>query len=492
MPKPFELLAGERDSSGFAVTQPGAVRIELRASGVPLVLSLRRPDGRIVEREGSGTIVIDDSASAADIARGTLWGVGVRAAKEAPPAGAGKPRAVAKGTLGVQHPAADKAAVSAALAKAQADAKASAAAQPRRPAVPAIDAQAQARQAQAAHDKQVALRHAAQLTPLKATVPAAALAQMDQRIGLRIQGQTLQQAYAAVPLRLVSTKALNASTSPTSLSTPVALPAKAVKGGLLVSAKGTGTTQAAATGGAAPVGSGGGAATAVAAPAPVLATSSTAEGDPGTPLTLGGSDFGDAPGEVRFIVGSGRDIAAPVTFWSASQLVTEVPYADGIPVYDGHVYVKRGDGTKSALRAFRFLPLYDVTEISQSVRDWSLAPSIANVDTAETARTGQPTHTGAMFWGFAGNDKFYLNSQLRNGWVVSSARLGGVYSARPGYSGAYLVDARPGTTSPYVEVRWWVDAAAGIGGSNDMSYSIRVEVKRPKNLPCAANPCAAL
>jgi len=489
-PKPIELLAGERASSAFAVTQPGALRIELRATGVPLVLSVRRPDGRMVEREGSGAIVIDDSASAADIARGVLWGVSVRVAKDTPPSGTGVPRAVAKGSLSVQHPAADKAAVSAALGKAAAAAKLSAAAQPSKPAAPAVDVATQAKLAQAAYDKQVALRHAAQLTQLKATVPSAALVQMDQRIGLRLQGQTLQQSFAAVPLRPLSAAAPSTSTAPTSLAMPVAVPAKSIKGGLLTPAAATGSTQAAATGGAAPVGGGG--ATAQAAPAPVLATSSAAEGDPGMPLTLGGSHFGDAPGEVRFIVGNGRDIPAPVTFWSAAQVVTEVPYADGIPVYDGHVYLKRGDGTKSALRAFRFLPLYDVTEIAQSGRDWFLAPSIVNIDADSSARTGHPTHSGGIFWGFAGNDKFYLNSQLRNGWVVSSARLGSVYSARPGYSGAYLVDSRVGTTSPYVEVRWWVDAAVGIGGTNEMSYSVRIEAKRPKNLPCAASPCPVL
>ncbi len=248
-PKPIELLAGERASSAFAVTQPGALRIELRATGVPLVLSLRRPDGRIVERAGSGAIVIDDSASAADVARGVLWGVSVRPAQAAPPAAAtGMPRAVAKGTLHVQHPAADKAVVRAALAKAAGDAQASAAAQPSKPAAPAVDAAAQARLAQAAYDKQVALRHAAQLTQLKATMPVAALTQMDQRIGLRIQGQTLQQAHAAVPLRPVIATAPSKAAAPSARTAPVVLAAKPIKGGLLVPAAGTGSTQAAATG----------------------------------------------------------------------------------------------------------------------------------------------------------------------------------------------------------------------------------------------------
>jgi hypothetical protein len=483
-PKPIELLAGERASSAFAVTQPGALRIELRATGAPLVLSLRRPDGRMVEREGSGAIVIEDNASAADIAKGVLWGLSVRTAQAAPSAKAARsPRAVAKGSLGVQHPTADKAVVRAALAKAAGDAEASAAAQPRMPAPPAVDAAAQTRLAQAANDKQVALRHAAQLTQLKATVPVAALAQMDQRIGLRLQGQTLQQAQAAVPPRPVIATAVDSSATSSLRAAPGAIPAKTIKGGLLVPAAPTGSTQAAATGGVAPVGAGGAAATA-AAPPPVLATASAAEGDPGTPITLGGSNFGDAPGEVRFIVGNGRDIAAPVTFWSGSQVVTEVPYADGIPVYDGHLYVKRGDGTKSALRPFRFLPLYDVTEISLPERgDYQLAGSDNN-----RYQNGTVIHRGALFWGFNGNDKFYERSPLRNGWVVSGARLNWV-GVTPGTGDAYLVEARPGTTSPFVNVRWWVNGSYP-QPSFTVAYSVLIEVKRPKKLPCGGlDPC---
>jgi len=60
-PQRFELLSGEHESKGFAVTQPGPLRISLQTSGVPLVVSLQRPDGRSLERQGTGQIVIDAS-----------------------------------------------------------------------------------------------------------------------------------------------------------------------------------------------------------------------------------------------------------------------------------------------------------------------------------------------------------------------------------------------------------------------------------------------
>lgn len=38
----------------------------------------------------------------------------------------------------------------------------------------------------------------------------------------------------------------------------------------------------------------------------------------------------------------------------------------------------------------------------------------------------------------------------------------------------------------YVRAHWWVDPLARL------SYATRLTVKRPKDLPCAANPCPAL
>ena len=249
-PLRFELLASERESSGFAVTAPGPIKIQVQASGVPLVLSLRRPDGRIVERQGSGSIVIDDAASAADIAKGVLWGVSLRAAQEAPTGTAAPgmrmmPLPVAGGTLSVQHPPADMAVVNAALKQASAQAQQQAAS--RQPPAPApVDSAAVARQAQAAHDKQVAQKHAAALNTLQANLSPGVHAQINQRIGLRLQGQTLQQASTAVPVQLVKSDAMAKQVA---LAAPFAQPMTQAKAGLLKAPVGTGSNKAAATGG---------------------------------------------------------------------------------------------------------------------------------------------------------------------------------------------------------------------------------------------------
>ena len=124
------------------------------------------------------------------------------------------------------------------------------------------------------------------------------------------------------------------------------------------------------------------------------------------------------------IVGNGRDVAAQFTYWSATQIVTEVPYADGIPVYHGQAYVKRSDRVKTALRRFRFLPLHDVTEIglpNKAAGDYQLVACASSYPLG----TDPAHHMGATFWGFAGNDKFYERAQLRNGWTDVGARLSG-------------------------------------------------------------------
>ena len=66
----------------------------------------------------------------------------------------------------------------------------------------------------------------------------------------------------------------------------------------------------------------------------------------------------------------------------------------------------------------------------------------------------------------------------------SSIVISGAMASPPGRAGAYITDVRPGTDQPYVKIRWWVD-----GGNNTLEYRLRVTVKRPKGLACAADPC---
>ena len=491
-PLSIEIAPGESTGASFVVTRSGPIHITLQAPGGPLVLSLLRPDGRSIERSGSGTVQLDDTASDADIQRGVVWRIGVRTQQAAKPTSVGNvkkaaPPAVAGGSLNVQHPGADPARARAALDAAAKSAQLQQRAKPGAAAVP--DAQQVQRQAQRQLDVDAAQRHAATLAQLRTSLPSDVQSQLQQRITLRLQGQSLQQAANVAPVRLITGPTVNTNVAPVKI--------KEARGGLLPAPTATGpstaTTSGAATG-AAPVGSAGGAAAAAAAP--LLASTSVNEGDPGTPLSLAGSGFGDAPGEVHFIVGSARDVAAPLTYWSAAQIVTEVPYADGLPVYEGHVYVKRADGQRSGLRPFRFLPVYDVTTIGVPVT--KMEPHYATFDTVpqqivSDVRLIEHPATYSFFDSFFGSsgyvEYYKVYTHLKNGWLVDSAAITYNGEDRPfiiiGTAGAYITELRAGTDSPYVKVRWWRDAGGVV------AYDLRITVKRPRNLPCA-NPCAVL
>ena len=285
----FTLSAGERTGAGFAVTSTGPIHVGLQSSGAALVLSLMRPDGHSVERSGSGTLQIDDTVTDADVQSGVLWRVGVRIAHDAPlkrPVRVRRPvsaTVVASGSLSVQSPKADSQRAQAALDAEAAKAKRSAADRPAAAQVNVVQIQ---REEQLVYNQAVAQRQSVALKQLGASVPPEATHQIQQRLSLRAQGQDLQQVQATAPVRLV--------TGPRR------------RGGSTASA-----------------GSAAGLATTM--PDPQLTGSSVGEGDPGTPVSLTGTNFGESAGEVHFIVANGREVAAPVTYWSSAQIVTECP-----------------------------------------------------------------------------------------------------------------------------------------------------------------------
>jgi hypothetical protein len=455
-PLKVDLLPREREAHAFYVTQAGPVKVQLRISGAPVVLSLRRPDGRVVERTGSGEIIIDDTATAADLARGVVWGIGLRAAQEPPPATLVpglKPvpaRPLATGTLLVQHPAANPVALQVGLAKLRADlqprlnaqmaqAKAAKATKAAPPAATNLS-----QTAQAAHDKQVAQQHAALLERIKGRLPAEAVNAVAQRLALRVQGRSMKDAEAQAPMA----------------------PAKKTK-----SDKPTSSTPT---------------------PAPVIQGTSVDEASPGAPVLITGANFGDEAGEVHFLVAATRDLKAGVAFWSAGQVLASMPMTDGIPAYGGYVYLQRPDGQKSALRPFRFVPLYDVAVIGFPLSAQGY-PFDSIISEGYDKQYGTVDHYGDVFWGVffggKGDEEFYRTQRLANGWMVLDARLLDTWGnpgarASVGVGEATIAEFRPGTNSPFVKVHWWRDPGAYL------HYKIQITVQRPKNLPCADGKCA--
>jgi hypothetical protein len=213
---------------------------------------------------------------------------------------------------------------------------------------------------------------------------------------------------------------------------------------------------------------------------------SVTEGDPGTPVLLTGAGFGDTAGEVHFVVASGRDIKATTYFsWTAGQVATEVPYVDGVPTYNGYVYVQRADGTKSPLQVFRFKPVLDVVVL---VMPECYSHSGGPVDQCPAAYQDSTISEGAdrtlyrsgvyrstALGGFSGTDQFYQTWSLKNEWTVATCDIHWASSAG---GRAEFADCRPGTPSPRINIRWALS-----WGNEWVDYAPRVTITGPKGLP---------
>ena len=113
-PQKFDVQGPEVDAFGFAVTQPGPVNVDVQSSGAPIEVTVRGPASAPVTQRGSGKLRLVAQAAPQDIQRSPLWRVEVRAwCEDECLKAAVRPRA--SGTVSVQQPPVDAAAVQRAL-----------------------------------------------------------------------------------------------------------------------------------------------------------------------------------------------------------------------------------------------------------------------------------------------------------------------------------------------------------------------------------------
>lgn len=213
---------------------------------------------------------------------------------------------------------------------------------------------------------------------------------------------------------------------------------------------------------------------------PVIASLSRSQGAPGDSLLINGSGFLTAGGEVHFKIGPAADVVASGAPWLDTQIVVTVPDATGLLPYDGMLYVVRG-GTTSNVVPFRFIPAEEHRVIHTTTDQLIAGPFYLPVTgpvsglRSNFLPEGWIGHSTSGFWGFKGNDQLFLNARLKNGWQVEQAYINAPQTS--GGAGAYVVENRIGTDSPYLNVRWWIDAFA------DVHYSYAVEIRGPKGVP---------
>jgi hypothetical protein len=449
-PQTFELLLGEQAGFGFAASQPGPIVVTVTWQGAPLLVTLVKPGGGTLERQGSGSVVIQYTASSEDFRKGVLWSVNLRSPQAATGVSGSqvheKPvkqqiQVLAKGTVTLHHPPGDPK-----LAQAEVTARTDKfkASQPKPQPVPATQPPSLLAQKRTVLLKQQAARQTQLLEGVRLKIPADTYQKVTQNIRATI-----------------------------------ALPTPGVKVASAVPA--TGSEQqggAAATKGVKPTAPGSSTPT---TPDPVIASLSISAGQPGDPVLITGSGFSGTTGEVHFIVANGRDVAAPISGWNDGQIFAAVPDASGIQAFSGQVYVRRGSANS------RFVPF----QFNPTLEYRSLA--ITNDRIITGADSGSYSlssgividHSGAgNFFGARGEDQYFLTTRLRNGWVVDSAYISNALFAddRPGpwtwgNASAYIIECRGGTDSPYLKVRWWRD------GFSSVLYRPCVIIRGPKGIP---------
>ena len=222
-------------------------------------------------------------------------------------------------------------------------------------------------------------------------------------------------------------------------------------------------------------------------PNPTITSLSVAQGQPGDPVMINGSAFGNDVGEVHFVIAPGKDLVAPAgLIWSDNQIFAYLPDVTGVLGSNGTVYIKRPAGNvNSNLMPFRFNPLMEPRQITR-IADTTLQQFNGVTVFNQNGYYIRRMHS-FLFWGPKGNDHIFLNTRLKNGWVVSQLPV--VYhsfsSATDG--GTYLIESHVGTDRPHMNVGFWMNDWASKmfqGGMSPMlDYSISILIEGPKGMP---------
>ena len=475
-PQQFALQGPERDSFGFAVTQPGPVVVEVQSQGAPVIVTLQGPAPQPISQQGSGQIRLTYNVTAQEVQQSVLWGLQIRLAQPAPPAQGGR----ASGMVNVQHPPVNQAAVQQAVQAMTAQQKQPSAQEQQQAAAQAATQMAATfQQHKAQFDRQQMDRRAAMMSQIQPQ-----LDQLRSRMGGQIRPRGLEEpeetSWAASPPaeEEVATRGLRGdqmigTMQPLDGATMQRMPKTAVPSPPPTTSSSSQALQSAGTT----------AGPQTVMPNPAIASINVTQGQPGDPVMISGSGFGTG-GEVHFVIAPGKDLIAPAgAIWSDNQIFATVPDAAGVLAFNGTVYIKRAAGTvNSNLVPFRFNPLMELRQITRMAD--ALLQQFNGVNAGVSAYNNYMDSVarqhGYLFWGPKANDQIYLNTRLKNGWIVSQTPTVFVsdgYYANQG--DAYLIESHVSTDRPHVKVGFWM----GSGIYVTYNYSISMLIQGPKGVP---------
>jgi hypothetical protein len=453
-PRSFDVQGPESSSHGFAVTQPGPIEISVQWQGPPLIVEVTGP-GRLAQA-GQGQVRLAYQVTPADVQKGIFWRIAVRLQTPAP--------MQAVGTINVNRPSVNGAAVQTQLQADEARRRAMAAEPPPAPTPQVAAAFDGALQASFARFNQESQQRRAiaqrQYEAFGAQPPGAQIATRgiargsDAISASRAPGEALASAVQPAP----SPVEAPARTAP--LAPPVAIAPSAQITGL------------SATGGAYQ-----------------------------DQLWITGSGFGLATvdnvsqRQVHFVMG-GQDVLAPINgYWTDTKIAVRVPKIQRVAPGPAGIYVVAPNGVRTPTVSYQYTPVL-------AARTWCMQafppgttldrgfdipvgtwPSGSPSPSACASRppTGGVEHRNFNFIaGTKGTDQFLRGISLANGWVIEDVVLG---TFRAQQAGAYVSSFTRGSNQVGFDVRWWTDAFMPFAQQSNVAYTFAVVIKGPEDLP---------
>jgi len=431
-PQKFDVRGPEADSFGFAVTQPGPIIVDVQAQGAPVIVTLQSQGGQPITQQATGNLRLNYNVTPQDIQRSLFWGVQIRLAQAISPQAEGR----ASGSVNVQYPPVNQAAVQQAVQGLAAQQKQSPA-QERQQAAAQAAAQLEQtfQQRKAQFEQQQVQRRAALMAPLQ-SILAQRQAQMGGAVRPRGVEEIPSSETGSAPGEDVASRGLSS-------------------GIIMINPT-------------------------IVMPSSVIASLSVTQGQPGDPVMINGSGFGTSGGEVHFILGPNTDVLYQgQTWWYDNQILVNVPDVTGLMPYNGQIYVVRNpDKAKTPLASFHFEPAQEYRSINYTQDrqigspgyDWRTGGGYEQIE----------HENGNPFWGYKGNDVFFTNTRLKNNWVLDDVYLTPLI-LRSG--GAYIQQKNVGTNWPYFNIRFWVDGCFGQTSGSKSEYMYLVSIRGPKGVP---------
>jgi hypothetical protein len=226
-------------------------------------------------------------------------------------------------------------------------------------------------------------------------------------------------------------------------------------------------------------------------PVPHITSLSVNLGQPGDPVVISGSGFGNPTGTVQFIGSGGSIIAAGSSAWIDTQILTNVPALTGVQSFTGYFQVtptcQQGTSTQNSnVQSFQFSPEPDTMQLPISPSNATWGDFTCGVDSCGSGAGGMwcawPQACDVVIAGFItgkrGADQFFQGYQLKNGWTLASVD----FATQPVNTSANGCSIGSGGTigsaSPFVDVACWVTPNYGVTG-----YTLSLYITGPTGVP---------